>query len=152
MKLGLSVYSTEARINIDLDLLRHVESLGYDSVWVAENYGSDVVSQAAWIFAHTTKLKVGTSTMPMPGRTPATTAMSAMSLQQLSGGRFILGLGASVPQFVEGWHGLPYGKPLTRTREYIGILRKIFEGKEPLTHEGEHYTDPVQGREGDGPG
>ena len=125
--------------------MRHAESLGYDSAWTAEAYGNDAVSTAAWVLANTTKLRCGTAIMQMPARTPAMAAMTAMTLDHLSGGRFILGLGPSGPQVVEGWHGVPYGKPLTRTREYISIIRQILAREKPVEFHGEHYDIPVTG-------
>ena len=145
MKLGLTAAAFGARLSIDLDRIKQAESLGFDSAWTAEAYGNDAVTTAAWILASTTKLKVGTAIMQMPARTPAMAAMTAMSLDHLSGGRFILGIGASGPQVVEGWHGVPYGRPLTRTREYIEIIRKILAREDPLTHEGFHYQIPISG-------
>jgi len=145
MKLGIMGAAFGAKVRIDLDFIRRAESLGFDSAWTAEAYGNDAITTATWIAAHTTKLRVGTAIMQMPARTPAMTAMTAMTLDQLSGGRFILGLGPSGPQVVEGWHGVPYGRPLTRTKEYIEILRKIFAREAPLTHEGFHYHIPASG-------
>ncbi len=142
MKLGLLLGYSGAKLDIPLDQIRHAESLGFDSVWTAEAYGSDAVSTAAWILAQTEKIKVGTGIMQMPARTPSMTAMSAMSLDKLSGGRFIVGLGVSGPQVVEGWHGVPYGKPLKRTREYIEIMRQIFRREAPLNFQGEIYQVP----------
>jgi F420-dependent oxidoreductase-like protein len=110
------------------------------------------VSPAAWILAQTEKINVGTAIMQMPGRTPAMTAMTAMTLYALSGGRFILGLGPSGPQVVEGWHGVAYGRPLTRTREYISIIRKILAREERVTHEGYHYQMPYKGEDATGLG
>jgi F420-dependent oxidoreductase-like protein len=118
--------------------------MGYDSVWTAEAYGNDAVTSAAWVLAHTSKIRVGTAIMQMPARTPAMCAMTAMSLDQLSEGRFIVGLGASGPQVVEGWHGVPYGKPVTRTKEYIQIMRKIFEREGPVEFDGQMYQMPNQ--------
>jgi len=142
MKLGFNAVAFGPKVKVNLDLVRHAESLGYDSAWTAEAYGNDAVTTATWVLAHTTKLKCGTAIMQMPARTPAMTAMTAMTLDQLSGGRFMLGLGPSGPQVAEGWHGVPYGKPLTRTREYIAIIRKILERKEPVTFDGECYQIP----------
>jgi F420-dependent oxidoreductase-like protein len=132
-------------MSVPMDHIRHAESLGFSSVWTAEAWGSDAVSPAAWILAQTEKIHVGTAIMQMPGRTPAMTAMTAMTLYALSEGRFILGLGPSGPQVVEGWHGVAYGRPLTRTKEYISIIRKILARKEKLTHEGYHYQIPYRG-------
>ena len=145
MKLGISAVSFGPRVRIDMDFIRRAESLGYDSAWTAEAYGNDAVSTAAWVLAQTERLKVGTAIMQMPARTPAMAAMTAMTLDHLSGGRFILGLGPSGPQVVEGWHGVPYGRPLTRTREYIQIIRQILAREKPLEFHGEIYDIPVTG-------
>ncbi|MCZ6463171.1 MAG: LLM class F420-dependent oxidoreductase [Proteobacteria bacterium] len=145
MKLGIGAVGFGKRAQINLDLIRRAEALGYDSAWTAEAYGNDAVTTATWVLAHTEKIKVGTSIMQMPARTPAMTAMTAMTLDHLSGGRFILGLGPSGPQVVEGWHGVPYGKPLTRTREYIQILRQIFAREKPLEFHGTEYDIPCVG-------
>jgi F420-dependent oxidoreductase-like protein len=146
MKLGIGALGFGPKAQIDLERIRHAESLGYDSAWTAEAYGNDAVTTAAWVLANTTRIKVGTAIMQMPARTPAMAAMTAMTLDHLSGGRFILGLGASGPQVVEGWHGVPYGKPLARTREYIQIIRTILARQEPLEFHGEMYDVPVTGR------
>jgi F420-dependent oxidoreductase-like protein len=152
MKLGvLNGYSGRS-IDVGIEKIKAAESMGYDSVWTAEAYGSDAVSPAAWILANTTKIKVGTAIMQMPARTPACTAMTAMTLNQLSQGRFIVGLGASGPQGVEGWHGVAYGRPITRTKEYIQILRKIMAREGPVEHQGFHYSLPYQGDDGTGLG
>ncbi len=145
MKLGIMGAAFGAKLSINLDLIKKAESLGFDSAWTAEAYGNDAITTATWIAAHTEKLKVGTAIMQMPARTPAMTAMTAISLDHLSGGRFILGLGPSGPQVVEGWHGVPYGRPLTRTKEYIQIIRKILAREAPLEHHGFHYDIPVTG-------
>jgi len=145
MKLGLMGVGFGAQLHIDIDFIRRAESLGFDSTWTAEAYGNDAVTTATWILAQTEKIKVGTAIMQMPARTPAMTAMTAMSLDHLSGGRFILGLGPSGPQVAEGWHGVPYGRPLTRTREYISIVRKILAREAPVTHDGFHYQIPITG-------
>lgn len=145
MKLGIIGGYSGKIINLDIEKVKAAESMGYDSFWTAEAYGSDAVSPAAWILANTTKMRVGTAIMQMPARTPACAASTAMTLSQLSGGRFIMGLGASGPQVVEGWHGVAYGKPMARTREYIEICRKIFAREEPVTHEGEMYQLPYTG-------
>ena len=152
MKLGILNGIGGKVIGIDIARIKAAESMGYDSVWTAEAYGSDAVSPAAWILAQTDKIKVGTAIMQMPGRSPACTAMTAMTLNQLSGGRFIVGLGASGPQVVEGWHGVAYGKPMTRTKEYVSILRKIFAREGPVEHEGFHYSLPYSGDDGTGLG
>lgn len=152
MKLGLIAGYSPATVNIPMNLIKEAESLGFSSVWTAEAWGSDAVTPATWILAQTEKITVGTAIMQMPGRTPAMTAMTAMTLYALSGGRFILGLGPSGPQVVEGWHGVAYGRPLTRTREYISIIRKILARKEPVTHDGYHYQMPYRGKDATGLG
>ena len=145
MRLGLTAGYSGAKLSVNMDLILEAERLGFASVWTAEAYGSDAVTVLSWVGARTTKIKLGTAIMQMPARTPAMTAMTAMSLDSLSGGRFILGLGPSGPQVVEGWHGTAYGKPLTRTREYITIVRKILARQAPLEHKGEHYEIPYAG-------
>ena len=144
MKLGFLLGYSGKHIHIPIELIQQAESMGYDSVWTAEAYGNDAVTSAAYVLAQTSKIRVGTAIMQMPARTPAMCAMTAMSLDQLSGGRFIVGLGASGPQVVEGWHGVPYGKPVTRTKEYIQIMRKIFEREGPVEFNGQMYQMPNQ--------
>jgi F420-dependent oxidoreductase-like protein len=145
MKLGTGAVGFGPKVQIDLERIRRAETLGYDSVWTAEAYGNDAVTTATWVLAHTSRIKVGTAIMQMPARTPAMAAMTALTLDQLSGGRFVLGLGASGPQVVEGWHGVPYGDALIRTREYIAILRQIFAREKPLEFHGELYDVPASG-------
>ncbi|HEX7035050.1 MAG TPA: LLM class F420-dependent oxidoreductase [Pseudomonadales bacterium] len=145
MKLGLGSGGFGSTVRVNLELIRYAEQLGFDSVWTAEAYGSDAVTTATWILAHTSRIRVGTAIMQIPARTPAMAAMTAMTLDQLSGGRFILGVGPSGPQVVEGWHGAPYGKPLTRTREYIAVVRKILAREAPLEFQGQEYRIPYSG-------
>ncbi len=145
MKAGLLLGYSGKKLAPPMDLILQAEKLGYDSVWIAEAYGSDAVSVAAWILGQTSTLKVGTAIMQVPARTPANTAMTAMSMSQLSAGRFILGLGASGPQVVEGWHGVGYDKPLARLRECIEIVRDIFRREGPVAYEGEIYQLPYKG-------
>ena len=145
MKFGLLLGSSSRDMALSLDRVLEAERLGFSSVWSSESYGSDAVSPAAWVLARTTRIKAGTAIMQMPARTPALAAMTAMTLNALSGGRFILGIGPSGPQVVEGWHGVAYGKPLQRTREYIEIIRKILDRTEPLTYAGAHYQIPYTG-------
>ena len=152
MKLGLLLGYSGKTIDLPMDYILEAERLGFDSAWVAEAWGNDTVSAATWILARTERLRVGTGIMQIPARTPAMTAMTAMSLAQLSGGRFILGVGASGPQVVEGWHGQPYQKPLQRTREYIEIVRLIMARQAPLTYDGEVYQLPYQGPDSTGLG
>ena len=153
MKLGVMLGYSGAKMSIDMDLVKAADELGYHAIWSAEAYGSDAVVPATWIAAQTKNLHVGTAIMQMPGRTPANTAMTAMTLDQLSGGRFILGLGVSGPQVVEGWHGKPYPrKVLGYTRDYVAILRKIFAREAPVTHDGKHFKLPYEGDKGLGLG
>lgn len=152
MKLGIIAGYSPATLSIPMDLIKEAEKLGFSSVWTAEAWGSDAVSPAAWILAQTEKIQVGTAIMQMPGRTPAMTAMTAMTLYSLSKGRFILGLGPSGPQVVEGWHGVAYGRPLTRTKEYISIIRTILARKDRLEHDGFHYQIPFRGEGSSGLG
>jgi F420-dependent oxidoreductase-like protein len=145
MKLGFLLGYSGKHIHIPMDLIKQAESMGFDSVWTAEAYGNDAVTAATWVLSQTEKIRVGTAIMQMPARTPAMCAMTAMSLDQLSGGRFIAGLGASGPQVVEGWHGVPYGKPVTRTKEYIQIMRKIMAREGPVEFDGNLYQMPNKG-------
>lgn len=145
MRLGLNVGYAGASMKLDLDLVLEAERLGYDSVWTAEAYGSDAFTPLAWIGARTSKIKLGTAIAQFYARTPATTAMTAMTLDALSGGRFILGLGPSGPQVVEGWHGVPYQRPLTGLREHIAIVRQIVARKAPLQLQGVQYQVPYTG-------
>ncbi len=145
MKLGVAIGYSGAKFVIDTQRIQEIESLGYDSIWTSEAYGSDAVSPAAWILALTSKITVGTAIMQMPARTPTMAAMTAMTLQALSGGRFALGIGPSGPQVVEGWYGVASEKPLERTREYIAIIRQIVAREAPMTHDGHHYQIPYTG-------
>lgn len=126
-----------------LDSILEAERLGFESVWTAEAYGSDALVPLAWWGASTERIKLGTAIVQVSARTPAATAMAAMTLDHLSGGRLILGLGVSGPQVVEGWYGQPFAKPLARMREYIGILRNIWARQGPVTNDGPHYPLPV---------
>src|SRR6187397_757617 len=117
--------------------------LGFDSVWSAEAYGSDALTPLAWWGAHTDRIRLGTGIVQLSARTPAATAMAAITLDHLSGGRFILGLGASGPQVVEGWYGEPYPKPLARTREYVSIVRQVLAREAPVTFDGQFYRLPL---------
>jgi F420-dependent oxidoreductase-like protein len=125
------------------EAIAEAERLGLDSIWTAEAYGSDCLTPLAWWGAATSRIKLGTAIVQMSARQPAATAMAAMTMDHLSGGRFILGLGVSGPQVVEGWYGMPFAKPLARTREYIGIVRDIWARKGPVTNDGEHYPLPL---------
>ena len=118
--------------------------MGFDSVWVAEAYGSDAISIATWLLAQTTRIRVGTAIMQIAARTPANAAMTAMTLSQISGNRFLIGLGASGPQVVEGWYGQPFAKPLERTREWLEIFRKVIAREEPVEFHGQQYHLPCE--------
>lgn len=165
MRLGLSLGSSRrghltrpgdgssgAQIPMDIPLVQEAERLGYHVVWSAEAYGSDAIVPLAWAGAMTSTINLGTAIMQIPGRTPANAAMSAITLDELSGGRFIMGLGVSGPQVVEGWHGVPFGKAATRTREYLIILRQILAREAPVTYAGEYYRIPYDGPDSTGLG
>ena len=152
MRLALNLNYSGANVTLDIDKILEAERLGYDSVWTAEAYGSDAVTPAAWIAARTQRIHVGTGIMQIPARTPAMTAMTAMTLDALSGGRFRLGLGVSGPQVVEGWHGQAFGKPLVKTREYVEIVRTILRREKPLEFRGEYYRIPYAGADATGLG
>lgn len=146
MKLGITIGMIRgARPQLEMELVLEAERLGYDAVWCGESYGTDAVTPIAWVLARTSRIRAGTGIMQMPARTPTCAAMTAMTLQALSGNRFLCGVGPSGPQVVEGWHGQPYGKPIGRTREYIGIMRQILARQAPLEHDGEHYQIPYRG-------
>jgi F420-dependent oxidoreductase-like protein len=143
LKLGLNTgyWSSGPPPGID-ETVAEAENLGFDSLWTAEAYGSDVLTPLAWWGASTSKLRLGTALVQMSARTPAATAMAAMTMDHLSGGRFILGIGVSGPQVVEGWYGQPFAKPLARTREYISIVRDIVARQDRVTAPGPHYPLP----------
>ena len=145
MKLSTTIKFKPGHAGIDMDLVLEAERLGFDAVWAGEAYGTDAVSPVAWVLSRTSRIKAGTSIMQMPARTPTCAAMTAMTLQALSGNRFLCGIGPSGPQVVEGWHGVPFGKPLARTREYVAIIRQILERKAPLEFHGAHYDIPYAG-------
>jgi len=149
MRLGVSIGYWEAGPPAHArELVAEADRLALDSVWTAESYGSDALTPLAWYGANTTKVRLGTSIMQMQARTPAATAMAAMTMDHLSGGRFILGLGSSGPQVVEGWHGQLFGQPLARTREYVQVVRKILAREEAVRFDGEYYQMPVRGGTG----
>ena len=145
MRLGLIVGYSGRGMGLPLDLIQEAERLGFDSVWTSAAYGSDAITPLTWIGARTARIRLGTAILQLHARTPAMTAMTAMTLDTLSGGRFILGVGPSGPQVIEGWHGVRYGKPLTRTREYIQIVRKILRREEAVEFHGEEYDLPYKG-------
>ena len=143
LRLGLTTGGADGPALIAL--VREAERLGFDSTWCGESYGVDAVTRLAWLGGQTTRIRLGSSILQVPARSPALTAMTAMTLDALTGGRFILGLGPSGPQVVEGWYGVPYGKPLTRLRECIAIVRAVLAREAPLTYLGEHYQIPYMG-------
>lgn len=149
LELGLMLgyWAAQPRLD-DVKLAQQAESFGFDSVWTAESWGSDVVSPLAWIGAQTSRIKLGTGVMQLSARTPASAAMTALTLDHLSGGRMILGLGVSGPQVVEGWYGQPFPRPLSRTREYVQIIRDVLARDERVTNDGPHYPLPYPGGTG----
>ncbi|MCU1590113.1 MAG: putative F420-dependent oxidoreductase [Frankiales bacterium] len=149
LKLGLMLgYWVGEGPGDQLPLVKAAEDVGFDSVWTAESYGSDVFTPLAWVGAHTSRIKLGTGLCQISARTPVATAMTALTLDRLSGGRMILGLGVSGPQVVEGWYGVPFPKPLARTREYVQVLRDVWRREGPVTNGGEHYPLPFPGGTG----
>src|SRR5574342_763885 len=152
MRLGLNMGYSGSALRIDLPLVQEADRLGFHSVWSAEAYGSDAVTTITWVAAVTTRIRVGTAIMQIPARTPTLTATTAITLDQLSGGRFLLGLGVSGPQVVEGWHGVAFGKPLVRTREYVEIVRSVWRREKPLEFKGQYYQIPYAGPDATGLG
>src|SRR5215208_5926900 len=149
MKLGVHIGYWGLGLSADaqLKLVREAESLGYDSVWTAEAYGSDAATILGWLAQATETIKLGSAIFQMPGRSPAMTAMTAATLDQLSGGRMLLGIGSSGPQVAEGWHGQRFGRQLQRTREYVDIVRMAL-ARQRVEYHGESYELPIP----DGPG
>ncbi|MGW1884220.1 LLM class F420-dependent oxidoreductase [Streptomyces sp. NPDC001970] len=154
MRLGLALgYWGRGPDLAHLDLAREAERLGYDSVWTAEAWGSDAFTPLTWIAAHTTRIRLGTAVAQMAARTPTATAMHALTLDHLSGGRMMLGLGLSGPQVVEGWYGRPFPKsPLTATREYVDVIRQVLRREAPVELAGRFHTHPYAGEDGTGLG
>ena len=146
LKLGYNTgYWSAGPPNGALEAVQEAERLGFNSVWTAEAYGSDALTPLAWWGAQTQNIQLGTAIMQMSARTPTAAAMAAITMDHLSDGRFILGLGASGPQVVEGWYGQPYPRPLERTREYIDIVRQVFAREAPVKFDGKHYQLPIDG-------
>src|SRR5882762_11960218 len=149
MKLGLQLGYWAAEAPSDhLEKVVEAEKLGYDIVFTAESWGSDAYTPLAWWGSRTSTIRLGTSVVQMSGRTPTSTAMHALTLDHLSGGRHVLGLGLSGPQVVEGWYGQPFSKPLARTREYVDIVRQILAREDRVTNDGPHYPMPYPGGTG----
>ena len=146
MRLGYYMgYAPPGKNPLELiELAQEAERLGFDSAWAAEAWGTDAVTVLSWLAATTTTIKIGSAILQLPGRSPANAAMTAATLDLLSGGRFLLGLGTSGPQVVEGWHGQPWGKPLGKTREYVEIVRAALR-RDVVEHAGEHYRIPWDG-------
>src|SRR5215216_1457981 len=149
MRLGLHIgyWGLGLTAHEQLELVREAESLGFDSVWSAEAYGSDAATVLAWIAGQTEKIKLGSAIFQMPGRSPAMTAMTAVTIDQLSNGRMLLGIGSSGPQVAEGWHGQAFAKQLQRTREYVEVVRMAL-ARERVEYHGETLELPLP----DGPG
>ncbi len=146
MKIGLQLGYWGAGPDPKMvEVAQEAERLGYDAIFTAEAWGSDVFTPLAWIGAHTSKIRLGTGIAQLSARTPTATAMAALTLDHLSKGRMILGLGVSGPQVVEGWYGQPFAKPLSRTREYVNIVRQVLAREAPVTNDGVHYPLPYTG-------
>ncbi len=143
--LQLGYWGALAPGNTHVELAQEAEALGYDSVWSAESWGNDCFTPLTWIGAHTKTLRLGTGVAQLSARTPTACAMATLALDHLSGGRMILGLGVSGPQVVEGWYGQPYSKPVTRTREYVDIIRQVLARQGPVTSDSEFYSLPYTG-------
>ena len=144
IKLGLMIGYSGQHMSVPIERIQKAEALGFDSVWTAEAYGSDAITPLAYIAAHTKRIRLGTAIMQMAGRTPAMTAMQAATVDALAGGnRVIAGLGMSGPQIVEGWYGMPWGKPYHWMKDYITIMRKVFARDEPVTHDGQQWKLPL---------
>lgn len=152
MRLGLVSGYSGPKMNETMQVILEAERLGFDSVWTGEAWGSDVVSFLAFVGARTSTIKLGAGILQMQARTPAMTAMTAMTLDGLTNGRFLIGLGPSNPQVIEGWHGVAYGKPLQRYREYIDIIRQILVREQKLRYDGQEYQIPYAGPDASGLG
>jgi F420-dependent oxidoreductase-like protein len=146
VKLGVTLgYWGAAPPSHALSVVEAADRLGYDTVFTAESWGSDVFTPLAWWGARTERIRLGTSIAQISARPPTTLAMAALTLDHLSEGRLVLGVGVSGPQVVEGWYGQPFGRPLARTREYVGVVRQVLAREGPVTSEGPHYPLPYQG-------
>lgn len=152
MKLAIGIGYSGGRVELPVEMVQRAEQLGYDSVWSAEAYGSDAVTPLAYLAAKTSRIKLGTGILQIPARTPAMCAMTMSTLDALSGGRVLVGLGMSGPQVIEGWHGESYGRPAARIREYVEILHKIWDRREPVAFDGKVYRLPYQGADASGLG
>jgi F420-dependent oxidoreductase-like protein len=149
MKIGLQLgYWGSGPPPQALEMVQEADRLGFDSVWTAESYGSDALTPLAWWGSRTEKVRLGTSLCQLSARTPTAMGMAALTMDHLSGGRFVLGLGVSGPQVVEGWYGQPFPAPLARTREYVDIVRQVLKREKPVTNDGPHYPLPYPGGTG----
>src|SRR6058998_4325782 len=150
LKLGLStgLLAGQDLLSEGTKWVKEAERLGFDSIWSSETYGNDALTPLAWWGSQTERVRLGTTIIQMSARRPTATAMAAMTMDHLSGGRFMLGLGVSGPQVVEGWYGEPFAKPLARTREYVSIVRDVIERRAPVSSDGPHYPLPVRDRDG----
>jgi F420-dependent oxidoreductase-like protein len=144
LALTLGYWAAQPRAQM-VELAQEAERVGFDSVWVAESWGNDAFTYLTWLAAHTDRVRLGTGVAQMAARTPTATAMAAVTVDHLSGGRLLLGLGVSGPQVVEGWYGRPSNRPLARTREYVAVIRAALAREGPLTYDGEHYPLPYRG-------
>jgi len=145
MKLGLSIGYSGAQVSIPVEHVQLAERLGFDSVWTAEAYGSDAMTPLAYLAGKTSRIRLGTGIIQLAARTPANAAMQSATIDGMSGGRFICGIGVSGPQIVEGWYGQPWGDPTERIRDYVTIMKKIFAREAPVTHEGKEISLPYTG-------
>jgi len=152
MKLGFQIQWDTKQFEIPIARIQQLETLGYDSLWSAEAYGSDAITPLAFVAAHTSKIRLGTAVIQADARTPASTAMAMATLDAISGGRAICGLGLSGPQIVEGWYGRPWGSPYYKLRDTVEIIRKIFRREGPVSHEGKQIQLPYQGPDSSGMG
>jgi F420-dependent oxidoreductase-like protein len=145
MKLGLHIGYSGAEYKVPVEMVQRAEKLGYDSVWTAEAYGTDAMTPLAYLAAKTERIKLGTAIIQLAARTPANAAMAAATIDAMSGGRMIVGIGVSGPQIVEGWYGQPWGKPYHRIKDYVAIMRKIWRREAPVTHDGKEIALPYTG-------
>jgi len=145
MKLGLHIGYSGAEYKVPVEMVQRAEKLGYDSVWTAEAYGTDAMTPLAYLAAKTERIKLGTAIIQLAARTPANAAMAAATIDAMSGGRMIVGIGVSGPQIVEGWYGQPWGKPYHRIKDYVAIMRKIWRREGPVTHDGKEIALPYTG-------
>lgn len=153
MKLGLDIGYSQATLTLPVDRILKAEELGFDSIWTAEAYGSDAFSPLAYLAALTKRIRLGTGIAQLAARTPANCAMTAQTIEELAGrGRVVVGLGVSGPQIVEGWYGQPWGKPATRIRDYVAIMRKVWKRDEPVSHQGKEIQLPYAGADATGLG